>query len=817
MNTTTLKLSLIDIEDAPCGILVFDGDLRIRGMNKTLADILGLVLADVPGMPFDRLLTSANRLMFHIQILTVLHINQRVEEVSINLADVNGINIPFLFNAVQRTSDDAILTECILIRVNERNRLENELFKIKKATEQLPGAVFQFLFRADGSSCFPYASEGIRHVFGVSPLQVLTDASIAFKRIHPEDSDRIVNGIAESSKTLSNWDQQYKVNLPRRGTRWLEAQATPEERSDGSVLWHGYISDITERKTLEAALAFEHERTLVTLNSIGDAVITTNQFEKIVFINPVAENMTGWIQAEAVGQPVISVFNIVNQRTRLSEKSPIAQCIQDRAIVALARETTLISKGGVEYPVEYSAAPIFSSRETIAGVVMVFRDVSGQRRLIQEVEHRASHDHLTGLFNRVEFDRVIKEMLHSSQAKGTVHSLCCIDLDQFKIVNDNCGHAAGDVLLKQIAELLLKSVRAKDTVVRLGGDEFALLLDGCDIISAQRIAQTICDRVAEIRFKHDGKLFRIGASIGIAQIDQHCDGVQNIQLAADGACFSAKNAGRGRVHIFEANNKAMLARHDQLQWSDRLQEAIENNRFELFAQPIMPLRENSAPGLYFEVLLRMRDTDGSLIPPGAFIPEAERYGVIAKIDRWVISRVSAWMKLQHDINVRINTIVINLSGKSVGDRAFQRFVTELLDHGQIAPDKLCFEIAEASTIEHIGEALEFFNVLRQRGLRISLDNFGGGVSSMADLKFLPVDYLKIDRRFVNNIAADPVDFAMVRSINEISHLTGKLTIAEFVESESVLTLLRELGVDFAQGFHIGKPLPIDQIFQWTPK
>ncbi|OFJ50005.1 GGDEF domain-containing protein [Janthinobacterium lividum] len=776
--------------------------------------MLGFSLDELNNKSLNALLTSAERLMFHMQVMALLHLQGRVEEIAIILAGADGKNIPVIFNAVQRNIDGNVVTECVVVRMNERKRLEEELFRVKKATEQVPGTIYQFLLRADGSSCFPYASEGVRNVYELNPLQLQKDASPAFNRLHPDDIEAINQGITDSAKNLTVWHQEYRVILPKRGIRWLQGSATPESRVDGSTLWHGYINDITEKKALELALSNEFERTRVTLSSIGDAVIVTNDRQEVEYLNPSAEKLTGWASADAIGLPVTMVFNIVNQFTREIVKNPIAHCLDERAIVGLTNDTVLISKDGSEYAVEDSAAPIFTAGDVIIGVVMVFRDVTGQRILRQEVERRASLDHLTGLANRAQFDRVLLEMYESSIATGVSHALCCIDLDQFKIVNDSCGHAAGDALLKEVSALLLKSVRAKDLVARLGGDEFALLLEGCDLNAAHRISQQICEKVARIRFQHSSNFFRIGASIGVVPLDGRWANAQAAQQAADGACFAAKDEGRGRVHLYVDADRIIIEQRDQMQWAARLQQAIDENRFELFAQPIMQLGEHAESGLHFEILLRLREMDGTLVLPGVFIPSAERFGLAPQVDRWVVSHVFEWMKLHADRLDKVKVIAINLSGKSIGDKDFYQFLMDALDREKIPAHKISFEITETAAIGNLDIATEFIAMLHQRGARISLDDFGSGMSSMAYLKHLSFDYLKIDGQFVKDMANDAVDCAMVRSINEIAHLTGKITIAEFVESADILMLLKDLGVDCAQGYHVGKPKPIDEIFSW---
>jgi diguanylate cyclase (GGDEF)-like protein/PAS domain S-box-containing protein len=812
-----MNISVFNIQEAPCGLFIFDKNLKLVAANQTLSTMLEYSLEELNGKSLDALLTSSNRLMFHMQVMTMLHIHGYVEEISILLRGANDKTIPVILNAVRREMGGTIFTECVVIRVKERQRLEDELFRVKKATEQLPGAIYQFLLSADGSSRFPYISEGVRNVYELSLLQVQKDALLAFKRLHPDDLEAVNQGILDSATNLTVWHQQYRVILPKSGIRWLEGTAIPEARADGSTMWNGYVNDITDRKTLEQKLLNEFERTRVTLSSIGDAVITTNASEEIEYLNPIAEKLTGWTLSDAVGLPMTRVFNIINQHTRLVEKSPITHCLEERAIVGLARDTVLISKDGKEYAVEDSAAPIFSAGEVISGVVMVFRDVTGQRILRQEVERRASHDHLTGLANRAEFDRVLNEMYQSSISSGVSHALCCIDLDQFKVVNDSCGHAAGDEVLKEVSVLLLKTVRTKDLVARLGGDEFALLLEGCDLSAAHRISQQVCDKVAQIRYQHSGNFFRVGASIGVAPLDGRWGNAQEAQKAADGACFAAKDEGRGRVHMYEDFDKSILKERDQAQWIRRLQQAIEENRFELFAQPITSLNNKIDLGLHFEILLRLRESNGDLVSPGFFIPSAERFGLAPQIDRWVVSHVFDWMKIQNDQLDKIHLIAINLSAKSIGDKEFHRFLIDKLDNGQIPTNKISFEITETAAIGNLDIATEFITMLHQRGVKISLDDFGSGMSSFAYLKHLSVDYLKIDGQFVKDMAVDAVDCAMVRSINEIAHLTGKTTIAEFVENIDVLMLLKELVVDYAQGYFIGKPRPIDEIFSWSQR
>ena len=413
-----MTLASFDLQDAACGVAVLDDKMVFLAVNTTLAKMLQTQGATLIGQPLDRFLTPSHRLLFHMQAMTVLHVNGRVDEMVVSFTGAQGQQVPVLFNAISRVRNGIKVTDCVFLPVHERKRLEDELFNIKKAVEQVPGMVYQYLRRADGTGCFPYTSEGVRTIYEILPVQLLHTAEKVMQRIHPDDQEAVACSIAESADKLSIWHHEYRVNLPERGQRWLEGHAVPEARTDGSILWHGYITDVTER-----------------------------------------------------------------------------------------------------------------------------------HKQYQDVEHRATHDHLTGLCNRDEFDRKLKQMVESAKGATVKHALCSIDLDYFKTVNDTGGHAAGDQLLRKVAALLLGCVRAKDTAARVGGDEFALLLENCDIEAAERVGRNVCEQIGALQFRYEGSDFRISASIGLVVIDQHCCNGATAQTAADSALYLAKASGRNRVEI----------------------------------------------------------------------------------------------------------------------------------------------------------------------------------------------------------------------------------------------------------------------------
>lgn len=558
-----------------------------------------------------------------------------------------------------------------------------------------------------------------------------------------------------------------------------------------------------QERTIELAQA--KERAQVTLESIGDAVITTDAEGRVDYLNPVAERLTGWSLESAQGAPLPEVFRLINEYSREPVTDPVAHCLAEGCIVGLANHTVLINRHGQEFAIEDSAAPIRDTNNHLLGVVLVFHDVSEQRRLQEEISHQAQHDALTGLFNRYEFERRLQQAIEMAQAQDSEHALCYLDLDQFKLVNDTCGHAAGDALLKQLSVLFESKIRQCDTLARLGGDEFGVLLEHCSLTNAKSIANTLRQAVEDFSFSWQEQRFRVGVSLGLVTVDAMSTNVANILQAADSACYVAKDSGRNRVHVYLEHDEMLAQRYGEMKWVSRIQQALEEDLFELYAQPIVPLNERFAGRLHCELLLRLIEEDGKTSLPGAFMPAAERYNLAVAIDRWVVSHAFQWLVAHADVFDRLALVTLNLSGHSIGDRFFHAYVLKQLDDTGISAKKICFEITETAAIANLTDATRFMQTLRTRGCRFSLDDFGSGLSSFGYLKTLPVDFLKIDGLFVKDIVDDPVDLAMVRSINEIAQLLNKETVAECVENDQILNQLRTLGVDYGQGYGCGRP------------
>jgi diguanylate cyclase (GGDEF)-like protein/PAS domain S-box-containing protein len=574
------------------------------------------------------------------------------------------------------------------------------------------------------------------------------------------------------------------------------------------------VRDIQRRKQAESAIFEEKERLHVTLCSIGDAVITTDTAGCITYLNPIAENMTGWTNEEAAGFTLPQVFQVINEITGEPASNSVTLALENGQSTNLAKNTTLIGRSGECFAIEDTAAPIRARSGTVIGAVLVFRDVGESRKIAAHMHYQATHDALTGLINRHEFEQRLDVSLERAKSEHQENTLLYLDLDRFKVVNDTCGHLAGDELLRQLSGLLSASIRQSDTLARLGGDEFCVLLEHCETEKATRIAEKLIQVVGDFRFVWQDKAFPIGVSIGLV-----CFGEKNLTSSevfqmADAACYAAKDRGRNRIQVYMQDDRLLAQRRREVGWLERIRTALDEDRFVLYAQKIMPLKQPSdgaeSEGAHFELLIRMVE-DGKLIPPMAFIPTAERYGIMPALDRWVIRAAFADYMERVEKNKLPCTYAINLSGASIGDEDFLNFVLAQFESCEVPPHKICFEITETSAIANLNHAAALIRQLKAIGCRFSLDDFGSGMSSFAYLKHLPVDYLKIDGGFVKNMVDDPIDHAMVESVNHIGHVMGIKTIAEFVGNDAILKALQKIGVDYGQGYGIAEPLPLHSI------
>jgi diguanylate cyclase (GGDEF)-like protein/PAS domain S-box-containing protein len=567
---------------------------------------------------------------------------------------------------------------------------------------------------------------------------------------------------------------------------------------------------IRRSRQLADDLAEQHELMRVTLGAIGDAVITTNPQGLVAWMNAAAEEMTGWTSDAARERPLEAVFSVHGQVDRQPVSQLVSRCLAGGSLDEGAAHGILVARHGQEFGIESSVSAIRSEGGPALGVVIVFRDVTEHRRLSVELHYRASHDSLTGLVNRAEFETLLSRAWRTARDRCVEHALLVIDLDRFKLVNDTCGHAAGDRLLRTVGEMLREAVRANDVVARLGGDEFAVLLERCPADKAQEIGRVLCERMDQFRFVHEEHRMRIGTSIGQVAVHGRWENFGEILQAGDASCYAAKEAGRNRVHRWLDSDAGLQARSGETRWASRIEEALDQDRFTLHAQRIEALAGKRG-GLHAEVLLRMRGANGELIPPGAFLPSAERYRLTPRIDRWVLEHALQWLQ-RHRGSGQIQRLNVNLSGQSVSDPEFHRWaMAQLRRAGGDCCRILCLEITETAAITHLEDAAPFIAAVRAMGVRVALDDFGAGASSFGYLKCLEVDCLKIDGQFIRGLLEHPLDAAAVRCFIDVARAMGIQTVAEFVDRQDVLERLREMGVDFAQGFLLHRPAPIDEL------
>jgi len=687
-------------------------------------------------------------------------------------------------------------------RRGAEDALRNSEVKFRGLFETMMEGVYQT--SCDGRILV--ANPAFVNLMGYASAEELYQVPAAALYWYPSDRETFVRRV-ESEGELRNEEYIFRR---KDGTMLvvMESSRVVREAHGRVTGYEGTLTDITERKKAETAIFQAKERAQVTLQSIGDAVITTDSEGRIDYMNPVAESLTGWENREAQSQLIGDVLTVVDEATRAASESPVMRCLREGQILGLTEHTVLVNRRGQELAIQDSAAPIRDRAGNLIGAVMVFHDVSKERRLHRALHYQASHDALTGLINRREFEnRLTAAVENARQDGGGRHALLYLDLDQFKLVNDTCGHPAGDQLLKQITGVLQSRVRSGDTLARLGGDEFGILLQSCSLDQALRIAETLRQAIRDFRFIWQDGVLEVGVSIGIVEITNDTPTVANVMSAADVACYSAKDLGRNRVQLYKPDD--VPERHREMHWVSKLARACDESRFELYYQPIVPIgaTAHEHEREHFELMLRLRDESGVLVTPAEFIPAAERYNVMPSIDRWVVRQ--ALDRLVHRIGAGVKpfTIAVNLSGTSLNDERFLEDLIAELSNNELAAGAMCFEITETAAIANLSNVVYFMRELKTRGCHFALDDFGSGLSSFMYLKTLPVDYLKIDGQFVENVTRDRVDRSMVEAISQVGKTMGIQTIAERVESAEVLAELGRLGVGYAQGFHIAKPRP----------
>ena len=725
---------------------------------------------------------------------------------------LQSVNCPHLnVNArIARKSGEEIPISFMLTTLFDEGRVAGKLFifheEVKAAEDRLPQELVDttasILVKLDYRGEIVYANPQAAWLRGITQLEKLLPESITTL-------------LAQCPNQL---DQQTLVDR-----RWLEGQkkelcivwSVAVLRDDEGTVTGAICSgnDFTDHHHTLKGLLHESLMTQKVFEHINDGVIAVNPEGLVEYLNPVAENLTGWRSEEARGQPLKEVYHVVDEETLEGIDDPVGQCLRERIDVENQANRILLRRGGWEFIVQDSATPVHDAEGNIAGAVVVFSDVSELRGMERWMEYESNHDTLTGLINRRQFEARLREAMERACTDGRCQALLYMDLDQFKLINDSYGHAAGDQLLKEISDLLASHLNEGDSLARLGGDEFGIILSDCSLETAKRRAKSLCRAVHDYRFSWEDKPFVICTSIGLVPISNQWKDLAEVMRVADSACYVAKEHGRNRVHVFEARDLALRQRDGEMQWVERIRQALSEDRFRLYCQNIVPISKDPVSVPHYEILLRMLDHEGNVLRPAAFICAAERYNLMPTIDRWVIANAFKLLSERRDRGDVSGVFSINISGQSLDEEDFLHFVVDQLDRTDVPAENICFEITETTAASSFMVVQQFISVLRGMGCRFALDDFGRGISSFAYLKNLKVDYLKIDGMFVRDLHEDKVGHAMVESINHIGHVMGVQTIAEFVESQEVLEALIGLGVDHVQGYQLGRPRPLQPAFR----
>ena len=781
----------------PDGILIIDPDGVIVTQNQKTLDLLGYSPDELEGKSIHKVLCGQAADYKHKPENCIFSAIEQTMPIN-SIKDVwfvkqDGVYLHVDIRNVAYLFDEQHYHVLSFQDCSSRRYSEKELQRLALFAELNPSPIVEF------------NDQGL--IYFSNPAMVDLIAEMGFDAqglpsILPDNLSRLINRCLTTGETLNNIEAEHNG-------RWFLWNFHPIlERS----LVQGYGMDITWRKEAEELLFAEKERFLVTLEAIDDAVITVDTNECVTYVNPKATEMTGWKSIEAVGRPFSQVVKLFNAETRDSPENMLRSAIEENTSFRLPASLLLAHRDGYVIQVKKFVSPMRNHKHDVIGAVVALHDITDAKKMEQSLTYQATHDSLTGLINRTEFESRLKHSIERSRTDKIIHALLYLDLDNFKIINDTCGHFAGDQLLRQITKILEEKLRRGDILARLGGDEFGAILEGCPLDRAIIIAREICKVIQDYIFIWEAHSFNVGASIGLVPINEDCSNVDQLLSLADSCCYAAKDLGRNRVHVYQEDDADVMKKKGEMQWVSKINKALQDQRFVLYFQTIEPVTSEEE-GIHFEILIRMKDEHGNLIPPGDFLPAAEHYDIIKILDHWVIRNTFAWLNKHPEVTRKVKLCSINLSGNSIGDEHFMHHLTEHFRKCQFPAEKICFEVTETAAIQNLSIASLFVDTIKELGCSFSLDDFGSGMSSFGYLKQLNIDYLKIDGLFVKDIVIDPVDKAMVKSINEVGQMMGLKTIAEYVESSDIMDVLREIGVDFAQGYGVSRPQPLDELAQ----
>lgn len=803
----TFHLLVDSISDYAIYMLDIHG--RITSWNPGAERIKGYTASEIIGQHYSVLHPQEGREQHVAHVLTVARKHGRYQEEGWRVRkDGTSFWGIVTLSSIKDERQQCIGFAVITRDLTERKKAEENLAKSERRFRELSEKVrvipWQSLVETGE---FFYVGPQAVTILGY-PLEEWFSPSFWSEHMHEDDRRWALDYCREQARILDHYEFEYRMIAKNGEVVWFQDIVQVERDEEGvAKTLQGFLIDITSLKETQDQLAQKKEQALITLRSIGDGVITVDNDQRIECMNPVAEQLTGWREEEAQGKQFKDIFRLIDETTRETLPCPLQECISKKTTVKLGKNNVLITRNGKELAVDDSASPIRMRDGRITGAVMVFHDVTESRRATRDMHYHASHDQLTGLINRREFESRLQHTLEHASAHNSTHALLYIDLDQFKIINDTCGHSAGDDLLKQLSSFMSRQVRERDTLARLGGDEFALLMEHCPLGDAIRVANQFLEAVREFRFHCCDRPFTVGMSIGLVPIDKSTVSIEQVLTQADHACYAAKDGGRNRLHIQRADDEDLARRRQDMGWASRLGHAVQHDQLGLFFQPIRSLHDPALPGSHYEILVRLRE-ESEWITPTVFLKAAERYDLMPLIDRWVVTHALTWLHQDRKRLDELSLCMINLSARTLSDNAFLKQILGLLDDLQFPAEKICFEITETAAISHLDRAITFIKRLKGCGCQFALDDFGTGMSSFSYLKKLPVDFLKIDGSFVEAIVNSAVDYEMVKSINDISHIMGKATIAESVAEEAVFNRLSDIGVDYVQGHWLASPQPL---------
>ncbi len=817
LNSGMASYSVFPLPVMAAGLAVFTGSALHSRLLITYA-IPACLLPIAWHAQLQQIPAMASWALVLLALLAVSQAGRGIEALIERFLQISRGNTDLVKNLAQ-TRDEALAAQAEAETANQA--LQREIIEREKAERKIIASERELSRILDDmmDTYFQVAADG--NIARVSPsVEMMLGYEIDDIRGRPwddlfaerQDADSFRSRLESTFGLLQN----HEVRLLHRDGRevWVSINAHYRQDASGNTEgFEGVARDTTEARLAKDNLFREKELWQVTLESIADGVITTDLAGRVSYLNAVAEHMTGWSIDEAQQRPLSEVMQLGNETDPGKPvELPMDEWLEKGNKADLQEPAILFRRDKAsESAIELSGAPIRNLSADVIGSVMVFHDVTKLRALAMQLAYQATHDALTGLINRVEFDARVEQAIHSANRGEKQHAMFYMDLDQFKVVNDTCGHPAGDELLKQISGKLRSALRESDLLARLGGDEFGVLLVGCPLAIAEAIADKLRQLVEDFRFVWEDNLFRIGVSIGVVPINSTETDLTELMRAADSACYVAKENGRNQVHVSRPDDIKIAEQHGQMQWMQRIQRAVEEDEFTLYFQPIQAIEGNLEERVHGEVLLRMIEDKGTgserIIAPSAFLPAAERYHLMPIVDRWVLGRTLRHLADNTATTRHIATCSINLSGQSVSDLKMLNFITALITETEVDPRRLCFEITESAVIANMDIASQFVNRLRSMGCRFALDDFGSGLSTFDYLKRLQVDYVKLDGVLVRDVATNRVSQAMVHAINYVVHVMGMKSIAEYVESDAITEALRKLSVDYAQGYAIGKPEP----------